>query len=42
MAFLAVHNPDWDFNCESKIFAGYSLIRKLPDSHHSSVHNRDS
>lgn len=43
MAFLAVHNPDWSFNCESKVFfAVYSLIRKLPASHHSPVPSRDA
>lgn len=43
MAFLAVHNPNWGFNCGSKIFfAVYSLIRKFPASHHSSVPSRDA
>lgn len=43
MAFLAVHNPEWGFNCESKVFfAVYSLIRKLPASHHSPVPSRDA
>lgn len=43
MAFLAVHNPNWRFNCESKIiFAVHSLIRKIPASHRSSVPSRDA
>lgn len=43
MAFLAVHNPDWDFSSKSQnFFPVHSLIRKLTASHHSSVPSKDA
>jgi len=43
VAFLAVHNPDWDFSSKSQnFFPVHSLIRKLTASHHSSVPSKDA